>query len=212
MNKRSLFPLTIILLTSVIAQGAVDTGAAAGKNLGATAKSAGLGDLSTGYFNSALAISESKLGKEIYQQIETRRQQCATDLKTRKDSYDQKARNYQAKSTTLSVAAREKEEQELVRLQREFENKAKEYDDELKLSMRQGQERVYREVQDAVYKYGRENAFDVVIDVATGQHFVINADKVSGTTSVVQAMNNSYDAAVKLANAGKNTPAAAPTA
>jgi len=200
MNKRSLFPLSVILLTSVfITQGATPK------------DSAGLGtDLSTGYFNSALAISESKLGKEIYQEIETRRQQCAADLKSKKDAYDQKARNYQAKSTTLSVAAREKEEQELIKMQREFENKAKEYDDELKLSMRQGQERVYREVQDAVYKYGRDNNCDVVVDVATGQHFVINADKVAGTNSIVQAMNTSYDANIKLAKAKK--PASAPKA
>lgn len=200
MNKRSLFPLAIILLTSAfIAQGETPVDAGLGK------------DLNTGYFNSALAISESKLGKEIYQQIEVRRQQCAADLKSKKDSYDQKAKNYQAKSTTLSVAAREKEEQELVRMQREFENKAKEYDDELKLSMRQGQERVYREVQDAVYTYGRGNSFDLVVDIATGQHFVINADKVAGTTSIVQAMDSSFDKATKLASAD-NGKASAPTA
>jgi len=203
MNKRSLFPLTIILLTSVIAQGAVDTGAAAGKNLGATAKSAGLGDLSTGYFNSALAISESKLGKEIYQQIETRRQQCATDLKTRKDSYDQKARNYQAKATTLSVAAREKEERDLMELKENFENLAKKFDRELQLSMRQGQEKVYRDVQDAVYQYGRDKGFDLVMDAA--QHFVINQDKVNeGTKAVVSIMDANYDKNVNLASADKD--------
>jgi len=194
MNKRSLFPLTVVLLTSVfVAQGATSTNAGLG------------GDLKTGYFNSAFAVSESKLGKEISQQIESRRQQCAADLKSKKDAYDRKVKSYQGMATAASVDARGAKEQELMELKESFENLAKKFDRELQLSMRQGQEKVYREVQDAVYKYGRENGFDVVIDVATGQHFVINQDKVSGTNSIVTAMNASYDNNTKLASADKNS-------
>ena len=198
MNRKNVLPLAVLLLTSTVATYCV------------TEKSAELGkDLNVGYFNSALAISESKLGKEIYNQIEERRQQCAADLKSKKDVYDQKVKSYQAKATTLSVDARTKEEQELMDLKESFENLAKKFDRELQVSMRQGQEKVYREVQDAVYTYGRDNSFDVVIDVATGQNFVINADKVSGTNSIVQAMNKSYDSATKLAGAGKDKAATA---
>ena len=78
-------------------------------------------------------------------------------------------------------------------MKRDLENKAKEYDEDLKLAMHQTQDRLFRELSDAVYQCGREDNKDVMVDVMTGRVFVINQDKVSSTKSIVASMDAKYN-------------------
>ena len=189
MYKKNLLPLAAILLVSSLAKAEVSTA-----NLGK--------DVKTGYYNSAVAISESKAGKEAYKQVEEKRLEFATNFKKSEEEYTNKVKDLQAKSSMLSVAAREKAEAEVLKMKREIENKAKEYEEELKLTVNQTQQRLLRELNDSVYEVGRKEGYDVMVDTMSGRVHIINPDKVNSTTSVVGIMDEKY---AKLAQANSKS-------
>jgi len=150
-------------------------------------------DVDAGYFNSALAVSQSKTGKELSESIEKKRTGFTEEFKKSEAEYTKKVKDLQAKASILPVESRERLEAEALKMKRDIENKAKSYEEELKLAMHQAQERVLRELADAVYECGRKAGKDVMVDVATSRVYIINPDKLSGTSSIVEVMNKSYD-------------------
>jgi len=190
MNKKILLPLAMLLIAPVISAESKDS------------------EVKTGYFNSAAIVSQSKVGKETFDAIEQKRTGFAAEFKILNESYENHVRNLQAKSSTLSVAARQKAEQEAMRMKRELEGKAREYEEELKLAMNQAQDKLFKELSDAVYECGRKEGNDIMVDVATGRVYLINPDKVASTTDIVKSMDKNYD--VKVAKGpSKKTAAAA---
>ncbi|MFC1842631.1 OmpH family outer membrane protein [Candidatus Dependentiae bacterium] len=186
MNRNKLFPLAILMAsTFVIANKSVTV-----SDLGA--------DVKAGYFNAAQVVGESKVGKEVYSQVEQKRQQFAADFKKRELDYTNKVKDLQAKQSTLSVAARQKAEEEIIKAKRDIENKAKEYEEDLKLAMQRGQESLFRDLSDAVYQCGRAEDKDVMIDVSSGRVYIINPEKVSSTKSIVASMDASYSKKTKV--------------
>jgi len=167
-------------------------------------------NVKAGYFNSALAISESKAGKESFGAIEKKRNEYAQEFKSSEAVYSAKVRDLQdpAKASTLSVAAREAAEKEIIKMKRDIENKAKGYEEDLNLVIRHTQEKLFKELSDAVYEQGRKEGKDVMVDVATGRVFIINPDKISSTSSIVQNMNTAYDKKSPATNASKASTAA----
>lgn len=152
-------------------------------------------DVKAGYFNSSLAISESKVGKESFESIEKKRKEYAQDFHASEAAYSTKIKELQdpAKVSTLSIVARESAEKEIVKMKRDLENKAKGYEEDLNLVIRHTQEKLFKDLSNAVYELGRKEDKDVMVDVATGRVFLINPDKISSTSEIVQNMNKAYD-------------------
>jgi len=190
MNKKILLPLAVLLATPAILAEKKDT------------------EVKTGYFNSAIIVSQSKTGKETFEAIEKKRTNFAAEFKVLNESYEKQVRDLQAKASTLSVTARQKAEQEAMRMKRELEAKAREYEEELKLAMNQAQDKLFKELSDAVYECGRKEGYDVMHDVATGRVHIINQDKVSSTAEIVSSMNKNYDVKVAKGSGKKATAAA----
>ena len=93
----------------------------------------------------------------------------------------------------MSVAARESLEADVLKMKRDIENKAKGYEEELKLAANQTQERLFRDLSDSVYEIGRAKGYDVMVDVMSGRHYTINPDKVDCSTEIVSAMDKKHD-------------------
>jgi len=185
MYKKSLLPLTLVLLVSTFAKA---------DNVTEQVK--------VGYFNSMEVLGSSKSGQKASKEMEEKRVGFATELKALEDAYVAKVKDVQAKASTLSVAAREKAEAEILRMKRELESKAKEYEEEFKLTARQAQERLSRDLSDSVYEVGRKDGYDVMVDVASGRSYVINPDKVNSSASIVASMDGKH---AKNAQPGQKT-------
>jgi len=189
MYKKNVLPLTLVLLVSTFAKAEVN-------NLNANDY------VKVGYFSSMEVLSTSKSGKEASTSMEQKRQGFANDLKKSEEAYAAKVKDLQAKGSTLSVSAKEKAQAEVLKMKRDFENKAKGYEEEFKLAASQMQERLFRDLSDAVYEFGRKEGFDVMVDVITGRVYVINPDKVNSSTSIVSIMDSKHD---KNASSDKKT-------
>lgn len=149
-------------------------------------------DVKTGYFNSAQAVSESKLGKEAYAEIEKKRQSYETAFKKGEEAYTKKIKDLQAKASTMSTAAKQKAEEELMQMKGDLEHDAKSYEEKLKLAMNQAQDRIFTDLTEAVLKAGKAAGKDVMIDIASGRVYPINADKVNATNMIVANMDAAY--------------------
>jgi len=166
-------------------------------------------EVKVGYFNSANIVSKSNVGKEAFKELDEKRLAYGTEIKKLNDEYEKKVKDFQAKSSALSMVAKEKEEQEILKARRDIENKAKGYEEDLRLLARQTQERVFNELSDAVYEFGRSENSDVMLDVATGRVVVINPDKVGSDEKILKAMDKNH--AVKVAKGAGKTKKTATT-
>jgi len=166
-------------------------------------------EVKVGYFNSANIVSKSTVGKEAFKELDEKRLAYGTEIKKLNDEYEKKVKDFQAKSSALSMVAKEKEEQEILKARRDIENKAKGYEEDLRLLARQTQERVFNELSDAVYEFGRSENSDVMLDVATGRVVVINPDKVGSDEKILKAMDKNH--AVKVAKGAGKTKKTATT-
>jgi len=205
MQKKTLiFPLLVVVATGAYLS--VDTKEVKTPNpKAAAAKTIEIDtNIKIGYYNSMEVIRESKTGKELTAQVEQKRNEYQTKFREGEAELGKKANDHRTKATTLSLAAREKAEQELMRMKRDLENKGKAYDEDLKLLVQQGQMRVFKDLTDSVYVVGRDKNMDLMKDVATGQVVVINPDKVECTTSIVKVMDVNHDK--KTSGANKPVP------
>lgn len=165
MNKKNLFPLSILLVSS----------------LSAFAADA----IKVGYYNAELAIAKSEFGKNVTSEIEKKRQGFASELTKLQAEYQKKVENYQAKKSTMSVVAREEVEKELMRERREIENKSKGYEDDFQVELRQMQNRAFAEVSKAALEWGKEGGYDMMRAVVQGPDVIINSEKIDAATAGV---------------------------
>ena len=193
MNIKHIFSLTLLLATPFSFSADTKAVVSAAKSVAKPAVKVASLEIKTGYFNSAQAVSESKLGKEAYAQIEKKRLSFEEDFKKDESAYTKKIKDLQAKASTMSDSAKHSAEESLMKMKRDIENKAKGYDEDLKLAMNQAQEKIFKDLSDAVYKAGRAAGKDVMVDVASGRVYTINADKVNDTNLVVSNMDVAYN-------------------
>jgi Skp family chaperone for outer membrane proteins len=99
------------------------------------------------------------------------------------------AQNLQQQAAALSESARDKKQQDMVKMNRDYENKLKEYDEQLKLSMQQITDRLSRDVEAAVGKYAQTASIDVVVDSISGR-VVYVSERAQCTNSIINIMDN----------------------
>lgn len=149
-------------------------------------------DVKVGYFNSAEAVSGSKIGKDVFADMEKKQQAAATELKRDEEAYTKKVKDFQTKSATMSPAARQKAEEDLMKSKRNLENKAKDKEEDLRMSMNQAQANIGKYLMDAVTKCAKAEGYDVMVDVITGQTYVINSNKATSTQSIISSLDVAY--------------------
>jgi outer membrane protein len=197
MMKRNALGLGLVLGVSMAAQ------AAAPKPLGAPVfeeKATG-NDLKIRFIDVFAAMREGQEGVEVTTKLDLKRQELGKDLEGDGKKLEQAKVEFKAKASTMSDAARAKKEQEIVRMNREFESKVQSSEEELKLSMQQVTEVLAKEVEQAVTEIAKSENLDAVIDKVTGR-VVYTSGKSDCTSQVIQSMNKNFKA--KLARNEKS--------
>ncbi len=152
------------------------------------AQLAGKTDLSIRFIDSFEVMRLSKGGQDAQKELEKQRNELAGELQKDEQKLKNAAADFQAKAATLSEAARDKEQQRLVKMERDLKVKAQEYEETIKLSMQRITEKLARDVEEAVTTLAKEQRYDAVVDTMTGRVIFV-ADKVNVTGDIIGKVN-----------------------
>ena len=165
------------------------------------------------------AMREGQEGAEVTPKLDLKRQEYGKDLEGDGKKLEQAKVEFKSKASTMNDSARAKKEQEIVRMNRDFESKVQSAEEELKLCMQQVTEVLAKEVEQAVTEYAKKNDLDLVFDKVTGK-IVYSSGKADCTEAIIQGMNKNFKAklarneksaasTITLASSGKKSNSAA---
>lgn len=189
MKIKNICSLTLLLATPAIFSALVPATT--------TTVKAPASEIKVGYFNSAQAFSESKLGKEVIAEMEKKRTGYEADFKKDEAAYTKKIADIKPKAATMSEAAKQKAQEELMEMERNLGNKAKGYEEKIKLAARQVQEKAEKYITEGVIKSGSSQGKDVMVDLASSRMYWVNPNKQDSTSSVILHMDSAYNKAVQ---------------
>lgn len=148
-------------------------------------------DLKIRFMDVFAAMREGQEGVEVTAKLDLKRQELSKDLEGDGKKLEQAKVEFKSKASTMNDSARAKKEQEIVRMNRDFESKVQSSEEELKLSMQQVTEVLAKEVEQAVTEIAKNENLDAVIDKVTGR-VVYTSGKSDCTSQVIQAMNKNF--------------------
>lgn len=155
-----------------------------------------------GCVNTLEAMQASKEGQEEAKRIEKYRQDLATTIQDKEKKLNHAVNDFKAKQTTLSVAAREKEESKILEMRRDLESTVQSSEDQLKLAMQRATEKLSQNIEAAVAQIAQAQGLDLVTDIYTGRPLHAS-DKMLLTNDLIHVMD---------ANHAKGQPKSAPAA
>lgn len=158
-------------------------------------------DLKIRFMDVFAAMREGQEGVEVTAKLDLKRQELGKELEGDGKKLEQAKVEFKSKASTMNDSARAKKEQEIVRMNRDFEGKVQSCEEELKLSMQQVTEVLAKEVEQAVTEYAKNEKLDAVIDKVTGK-VVYTSGKSDCTEAIIQGMNKNFKA--KLARNEKS--------
>lgn len=140
------------------------------------------------------AFRESKQGKKTTQDLDKQRLDLTKKIQEMEQQFTAAVKEFQAKASTLSESALEKEKAKMVKMERDYKAKLQESDDEMKIAMQSAQERLLREYNEAVSQYAKANNIDLVFGPGG---VVYSSEKANCTKDIVANMDKSYLAKTK---------------
>jgi|GEM_PF-2667743 len=152
----------------------------------------------TAYFESYSTMRKCEHGEECGKNLQKTNFQLAKGIEEDKDKIAKAEAEFQAKASTLSLAAREKAEKELRKLKVDYSTKLQESEYEMKLAMHTSTEELSRDMEAAVQKIAKKNDYDAVVDTVSGRVLYVK-EELNITDEVIKEMNVDYQ--VKLAKA-----------
>lgn len=158
-------------------------------------------DLKIRFMDVFAAMREGKEGAEVTAKLDLKRQELGKELEGDGKKLEQAKVEFKSKASTMNDSARAKKEQEIVRMNRDFESKVQSSEEELKLSMQQVTEVLAKEVEQAVTEIAKKDGLDAVIDKVTGR-VVYTSGHADCTAQVIQAMDKNFSS--KLARNEKS--------
>jgi outer membrane protein len=203
MNTRTKLFLIPVLFFALPTK-ATDKNASSGsiKDLASIAQTS---NLNIRFVESFSIMRECERGAECAKILDAKREQLTKELAKAEQAYTQKLSEFQAKAATLSVAAREKEEKELRRMEIDLKAKAQESDYEMKLAMQKITEELAQNMEAVIVAYAQKNNLDAVVDTITGKVLYVKP-ALNISKAMVKEMNADHQ--IRLAQ-NKKAPAAA---
>lgn len=159
---------------------------------------AGKTDLKITFVESFDTMRKCELGGECGKKLQETRSQLAKSIQEDEQRIAKLEAEFQAKASTLSAMAREKDEKQLRKLKADYTTKLQESEYEMKLAMQASTEELARDMEAAVQRIAKKNNFDAVVDTVTGRVLYVK-DELNITSEVIKEMNTDYQ--VKLAKA-----------
>jgi outer membrane protein len=161
-------------------------------------------DATIAFVDSFAIMGECEQGKKARTEIENKRDLATGDLQEEAKKIEKAKNEYVSKSTTMSESAREKEEKQLIKRERDFKNLVAEKEEELKIDMQLATEKLAQDLEEGVRQLAQSENLDIVFDKMTGRALYVSAE-YDYTEKAIKQVNNNYE--VKLA---QNKSAAAP--
>lgn len=152
------------------------------------------------YMDLSVVMGNCKEGKEASARLEKLQADLAARVNKKGKAYEDAGKAYREQEKMLSADARNKKQQELVRLEAEYQNELKSCENEFKLVVQQETEKIAQHVDTAVSKMAKAEGLDAVVDKMSGRP-VFTASTVDRTQDVIEAMNKEYKPAAAAAKA-----------
>ncbi len=157
-------------------------------------------DLAIGFVDSFAIMGECEEGQKARKDIETKRDLAAQEIQDESKKLEKSKNDYISKSTTMSDSAREKEEKQLMKKDRELKALVAEKEEELKTEMQAATETLAQSVEAGVIELARKQDLDIVFDKMTGRAMYVSP-QFDFTDKAIKEVNKKYE--VKLAQSKK---------
>jgi Skp family chaperone for outer membrane proteins len=173
-------------------------------------------DASIAFIESFAIMGDCQEGQKARKEIEAKRDLAGKEIQDESKKYEKVKNDYIAKSTTMSDAARAKEEKQLMRMENDLKNLVTEKEEELKSEMQFATESLAQSLEATVAQLAQNENLDIVFDKMTGRAMYVS-NKFDYTDKAIKEMNKNYEfklaqnkqpeAATKVAD-NKTAPAA----
>jgi Skp family chaperone for outer membrane proteins len=154
-------------------------------------------DASIGFVESFAVMGDCQEGQKARKEIEAKRDIAGREIQDESKKYEVAKNSYISKSTTMSDAARAKEEKQLMKMEHELKNLVAEKEEELKLEMQVATENLAQNLEATVAKLAQNENLDIVFDKMTGRAMYVS-NKFDYTDKAIKEMDKNYE--IKLAH------------
>lgn len=148
-------------------------------------------DLKIVYIDSQKVITESLVGKDAYGKLKALSEQKEADLKKREAKIKGISDQIQAKSATMSAAAKDD-------LQKQYEKEVKDYNraykdaqDDLRNTEMGLMKPWTKDLEEIIKDYGEKNKIDLILD-RTNPAVIYGSDRVDITKVILEIFNKRY--------------------
>ena len=148
-------------------------------------------NLKIGFVDSFEAMRNCEPGIKAGKELEAQRDTLSKAIKEDEQKYTQAVNEYKSKSATMSEAARDKEQQKIVKMERDLKAKVEESEESLKLSMQRTTEKLAKDIEQGIVNVAKETDLDAIVDKMTGR-VVYAKDKLDFTSHTIKQMNKQY--------------------
>jgi outer membrane protein len=157
-----------------------------------------------GFVESFAVMGDCQEGQKARKEIEGKRDLASREIQDESKKFEKAKNDYVAKSSTMSDSARDKEEKQLMKMERELKNLVAEKEEELKADMQIATENLAHSLDASVAKLAQNQNLDIVIDKMTGRAMYVS-DKFDFTDQAIKEMDKNYE--IKLAQNSKQPEA-----
>lgn len=190
--------LCVVLMSSTLSKAedkniSVSTKSTASKSLVASDVAA---DLAIGFVDSFAIMGECEEGQKARKEIEGKRDLASQEIQEESKKLEKAKNDYISKSSMMSDSAREKEEKQLMKKDRELKAFVAEKEEDLKAEMQAATETLAQSLDAGVVELAKKEGLDIIFDKMTGRAMYVSP-KFDFTDKAVTAVNKNYE--VKLA-------------
>ena len=153
-------------------------------------------DASIAFIESFAIMGDCQEGQKARKEIEAKRDLAGKEIQDESKKYEKVKNDCIAKSSTMSDAARAKEEKQLIKMENELKNLVIEKEEELKADMQFATENLAQSLEATVAQLAQNENLDIVFDKMTGRAMYVS-NKFDYTDKAIKEMNKNYE--IKLA-------------
>ncbi|MEX0671847.1 MAG: OmpH family outer membrane protein [Candidatus Babeliales bacterium] len=136
-------------------------------------------------------LSQLEEGKDVEKILMEKRQKFETDIQSLEAEMKKIVDGMEAKRKIAKPEALEADQEKLLKMRRDHQNKGKEAEEELKRSFQKELGKLNQKIQAAVIKVAEKNNWDMVVLKETGE-VVYASSKVNASDDIVTMMNREF--------------------
>jgi len=153
-------------------------------------------DATTVIIDSYVVMGECQEGLNARKEIEYKKELASQEIQDESRIFEKAKAEYISKSTTMSDTAQKKEEQKLLKMERDLKNLVAEKEEELKHDMQIATEMLAQSLEAGVARLAENEHIDIVFDKMTGRTIYVS-DKFNFTDKAIKEVDKNYE--IKLA-------------